>query len=203
MNFAEIETMWHSPHNRPNQARMEEIKMKFVTDLKKRHRGTVIFLWFIFLLLSFFTTKMVLQVIWPDPAWDKVDLLQEWGLIPFVALPWAGWAIMVALHRRHQSMHPNYAGSIHASVAALLDENQVERTRQKVIAGLLVLSALVLPIVVHQLQAVGKAGNEIVMPAFVIYPSYVALALVGSAWRYRRKLLPRKRELEALLASYR
>lgn len=176
--------------------------MKFITDLRNRRRGNRLFLWLIFSLLVFLTGKVVLHVLWPDPALDKVDLTREWAIIPFFALPWIGWLFMVRLHRQHGIRHPDYENSINASVVALLDENRSERSRYKVIAGLLVASILILPVIVHQLRAVGKAGDEILLPAYVGWPLYVLFVLVGSFFYYRRKLLPRKRALEALLKSY-
>lgn len=202
MNFADIENTWRSPHNRPSAAELEQQKMKFITDLRKRRRGNLLFLWLVFSLLVFMTGKVVLHVLWPDPALDKVDLAREWAIIPFFALPWIGWLFMVRLHRQHQTRHPDYGNSINASVAALLDENRSERSRYKVIAGLLVASTLILPVVVHQLRAVGKARDEILLPAYVGWPLYVLFVLVWAFFYYRRKLLPRKRELEALLAEY-
>lgn len=202
MNFADIENMWRSPHNRPDTAQLEKQKMELITDLRRRRRGNLFFLTLIFSLLILITGKVVLHVLWPDPALDKVDLMREWTIIPFFTLPWIGWLFLVYLHRRHSKQHANYDKSVNAGVAALLDENRAERTRCKFIAGLLVVSALVLPAVVHQLRMVGKVGAETTIPVYVIYPAYVALVLIWSAFHYRRKLLPRKHELETLLKSY-
>jgi hypothetical protein len=202
MNFADIETMWHSPRNRPDSAQLEKQKMEFVTDLKRRRRGNLLFLALIFSLMAFITGLMVRQIIWPDPALDRVDLTREWAIVPFFALPWLGWLFMVRLHWRNHVSHPHSDASISATLAALLDENRAERTRYKFIGGLLVVSVLVLPFIVYQLMEVGKAGREIVIPAFVIYPGYVVGMLVWSWFHHQRKLLPRKVELEALLKSY-
>lgn len=202
MNFAEIQNTWHSPHNRPTAAERKEQHMKFIADLRRRRRSNLGLLGLTLVPLLFITGKVVLHVLWPDPALDAVDLRREWGIVPFFALPWIGWLFMVRLYRRHQANHADYASSICASVKALLDENRSERTRMKVIAGLLVASVLVLPLIVYQLRAVGKAGDEILIPAFVLYPAYVVLVLVWSGVNYRRKLQPRGRELEALLRAY-
>ena len=202
MNFDDIQKTWRSPLNQPSAAQLEKDKMKFVSDLKRRHRGNLLLLGLVFALLLFITGKIVLHVLMPDPQLAKVDLRREWTIIPFFALPWIGWLVLVHLYRRHRRQHPDYAKSIAATVAGLLDENQMERTRYKVIAALLVVSALVLPAVIAQLRAVGKVGDEIVVPAYAIYPAYVVFVLIWAAVHYRRKLLPRKRELEALLATY-
>lgn len=203
MNFADIENTWRSPHNRPAAAEVEKQKMQFITDLRRRRRSAAGLLGITFIPLAFLTGKVVAHVFWPDPALDPVDLRQEWGIVPFFLLPWAGWLTMVLLYCRHRARHPNYERSINASVEALLDENRTERTRYKFIAGLLLASVAVLPLVVYQLRAVGKSGDEILIPAFVIYPAYV-LAMVGwMTFHLRRKLQPRRRELESLLDSYR
>jgi hypothetical protein len=202
MNFADIESMWHSPRNRPDPAQLEKQKMEFVADLKRRRRGNLIFLALIFSLMAYITGKLVLHVLWPDPALDRVNLTREWAIIPFFALPWIGWLFMVRLHWKHHVNHPHSDTSISASVAALLDENRAERTRYKFIAALLVVSVLVLPVIVYQLMEVGKAGREVMIPALVVYPTYVVGMLIWSWFHHQRKLLPRKRELEELLQSY-
>lgn len=203
MNFAEIENLWRSPQNRPNAAELEKQKMEFITELRRRRRSACMLLFIAFLPLAFLTGKLVAHILWPDPALDTVDLSREWGVIPFFAVPWIGWFAMLWLYRRHWRAHADYASSISASVAALLDENRTERARYKFIAGLLIASVLLLPLVVYQLRAVGKAGDEILVPAFVIYPAYVAGMVIWVISYYRRKLLPRQRELETLLSSYR
>jgi hypothetical protein len=202
MNFADIENMWRSPQNRPNPAQLEEVKMKFVADLRRRHRGNSIFLVVVFIPLACFTAKIVRHLLWPDPALDRIDLSREWAVIPLFLIPWTGWFLLTRLHRQHRERHANYDRSISATVSALLDENRSERLRCKVIAGLMLASVVVVPLIVQQLRAVGKAGDEILLPGLVIFPAYAIVTLAWSAFRYHRKLLPRKRELEALLASY-
>jgi hypothetical protein len=202
MNFAEIEHMWRSPQNQPTAAQLEELKMKFVTDLNQRHRASVAFLSFVGIALIFFTGKIVLHLFWPSAGTDPVNLAREWAIIPFFALPWIGWGLLLRRYRRHRRHHPDYARSIDSSVRALLDENRLERARYKTVAWLQLAAVLVLPFIVFQLRAVGKAGDEILMPAFVVFPGIVLAIFIWSTSRYRRQLLPRKRELEALLAAY-
>ena len=202
MNFAEIQNLWHVPQNRPSASHLEEIKMKFVADLNKRHRGIVVFLSVVGIALIFITGKILLHLIWPAPGAEPIDVAREWSIVPFFALPWIGWLVMVAQYRRHRTQHPNYDRSIPASVRALLDENRMERTRYKIISALQALTVLLLPLVVWQLRQVGKAGDEILVPAFVVAPLLIAGIFLFSTFRYRRTLLPRKRELEGLLAAY-
>lgn len=203
MNLDEIESVWRSPHNRPPATELEQHTMKLVADLRRRHRAHRGLLWITFIPLALFTAQVARHVLWPDPALDRVDLNREWAVLPFFALPWAGWLLLLRLHRQHLTRHPNYDQSINASVAASLDENRTERTRYQIIAGLLVASIPLVMLIVHQLRAVGKAGDEILLPAYVGWPVYVALMVGWFTWYYFRRLLKRKRELEDLLRAYR
>jgi hypothetical protein len=78
----------------------------------------------------------------------------------------------------------------------------MSRSRVKSAAILHGVILVLLPLVVWQLRAVGKAGDEILLPAFVLWPLLAAGILFAMYWHYTRKLLPRKRELEGLLKSY-
>ena len=203
MNFDDIQKTWQSPHNRPDAAQLERDKVKFVADLRRRRRGNLLFLALIFVMLVAVTARLGVHLLEPASAAGATDLSREWSVVLILSLPWLGWLALAGVCWRHHARNPHHGRSIHASVSALLDENRAERMRYKIIACLLIASVAAAPLVVFQLQAVGKAGDEIWFPALVLYPAYVAAVLVSCALRYRRKLLPRKRELEALLATYR
>jgi hypothetical protein len=202
MNFEQIKSMWRSPHNQPSATELEQHKMKLVTELKRRHRASRGLLGITALPLLFITYKITRHFLSPDPTHTPVDWEREWAVLPFLVLPWLGWFVMLRLYLRHQRRHPDYEGSIRASVAASLDENRTERIRYGVLAGMLFASIPLLMVVVHQLRAVGKAGDEILLPAFVIWPAYVAMLVPWFGWHYFRRLLPRKRQLEELAQSY-
>lgn len=202
MNFADLQKTWQSPHNRPSAAELENYKMTLIAEIRRRHRGNLSFLLLIAVPLVFLTAKVIFHMVSPNPELDPVNLPQEWGIIPFFALPWIGWLCMAGLHFFHRKRHPDYGSSIHASVSTLLDENRSERLRYKVIGVLLIASVGILPLVIHQLRTVGKAGDEILIPAYVIYPTYVLCTLAGLTYFYRTKLTRRHRELETLLQGY-
>lgn len=202
MNFDEIESVWRSPHNQPSATELEQHKMKLVTELHRRHRVSRRLLGLTLLPLLFITFMIVRHAFWPDPARPAINWEREWALLPFLTLPWLGWFILLRLHLRHQRKHPDYERSISASVAASLDENRTERTRCQIITGLLVASIPLLLLIVHQLRAVHKAGDEILVPAYVIWPVYVAAVSGWFGWHYFRRLLPKKRQLEELAQAY-
>jgi hypothetical protein len=202
VNFDDIESVWRSPHNQPTATELEHHKMKLVTELQRRHRASRGLLWITALPLLLITFLIGKHALWPDPAHTPMNWEREWAVLPFLSLPWVGWFVMLRLYLRHQQRHPNYDRTISASVAASLDENRTERTRYQVIAGVLLASIPFLLLVVQQLRAVGKAGDEILLPAYVIWPTYVAAMVAWFGWYYFRRLLPRKRQLEELTQAY-
>ncbi len=202
MNFADIENVWRSPHNRPSAAELEQQKMNLTTDLRRRHRSFVIFIAVVTGALVLLTGRMLLFALWPDPASDRFDFAQEWSFLLLLALPWAAALLFIRQYRRHRARHADYERSIAESVRALLDENRLSSARLKVVAILHGALLIMLPLVVYQLRAVGKAGDEILVPAFVVWPA-VALGIGGGLlYHYRRKLVPERRRLEGLLAAY-
>lgn len=203
MNFDDISKTWRSPHNQPSAAQLENDKMKFLNDLRKRHRGEIAFMIWILAVLSFLTGAFVLHLFRPDPAEPLTDLSREWGTIVLLALPWATLGVFYKKFRQHRERHSSPERSIRASVEALLDDKRVEADRYKWAGLLNVAMVLLMPLLVYQLRAAGKAGDEILVPAFVVLPALM-LAICAAMLGYRRRvLLPRQRELEALLLTYR
>jgi hypothetical protein len=201
MDLGDLTRVWRSPHNQPSAAQLHEETMKFTADLRRRHRGFVAFMAFVLAALVVTTGMILFRVIWPGPATDRVDFTREWAIIPFFLLPWIAWICFVVQYRRHRDRHPDSGASIRASLQALLDENRLTRRRQVLIAGLQAAFVAILPLIVGQLKAVGKAGSEIDV-MFVLVPAIFGVIMLGMLWNDRRALLPRKRELEGLLKSY-
>ena len=199
MNFAEIEAMWRSPQNQPSAAELECRKKELIADLRRRHRRFVGFVAFVIVLLTTVTVRLALHVISPAPGASAIDPTREWGAFLFILLPWIVPVILIRQYRRHRTRHAHFVRSIPESVRALLDENRIARLRLALAAGLHGAMLVLLPLVVMQLRAVGKAGDEILVPAFVLWP-LIAVAIGAALWFYdRRRLLPQKRRLEALL----
>lgn len=202
MNFADIENMWRSPHNRPAPDQIEKDKLHFATELRRRHRGFVIFLTWIFTVLTVLTGRLVIHALENRATADRIDFSREWGVLLLLALGWAAAFYFAWQYRRHRSEHASGTRSISATLRALRDENRLARLRLRIVAALHGGLLILLPIVVVQLRAVGKAGDEILLPAFIIWP-VIALGIILALWLYdRRKLQPRARHLETLLHSY-
>ncbi|MBN8249434.1 MAG: hypothetical protein J0L84_18565 [Verrucomicrobia bacterium] len=202
MNPEQIESLWRSPHNHPTPAELAGQRDRLIADLRRRRRTSQGLLWVTALPLLAFTARIALRSLSGD-APPPVDWNAEWAVIPFLALPWIGWFLLLRHHWNHLRRHPDYDRSIRAGLEASLDENRVERQRSLVICGLLAASVPLLLLVVQQLRAVHKAGDEILLPALVGWPLYVTAMIGWLVWGYCHRLLPRGRQLEHLLAAYR
>lgn len=203
MNFDDIRQTWQSSHNRPSGAELEKLKMNLITELRRQRRANTGLLVLTLCPLVFFTAKVILHLLSPAAGTTPVDLSREWAVLPFFALPWIGWFVLLGLQRRHAARHRSYEGSIVSSVAALLDETRTQRVRHNVVCILLGLSVPAVGLVVYQLRNVGKAGNEILLPTLVLYPAYVLAMVLWLYWHNVRKTQPREQELESLLREYR
>jgi hypothetical protein len=202
MNFADIENAWRSPHNQPTAAEQEEIKMKFTTDLRRRHRGFVIWMTTVLAALVYFSARLIYFVFAEGVSRVGFDPGREWSALLLLALPWIAAIFFTREFLRHRARHPNYERTIAESLRASLDENRLALLRLKVIAVLLGAIVLLMPLIVYQLRAVGKVGNEVLLPAFILFPLFVVIELGAFVYYYRRKVQPRTRQLEALLKSY-
>jgi hypothetical protein len=200
MNFADIQNLWQSPDNHPSPTALDGERKKLMSELRRRRRRFVVFISLVFSALGLFTGRVIIQLLWPGPV--PIEVSREWSFLVVLGLPWLAAIMLAWQFGRHRVAHAQYDRSIFDSARALLDENRLSRTRVKAAACLHVLFLFVLPLVVRQLQASGKAGQEIVVPAFVVWP-LIALGIgVALFYHYRRHLLPQQRELEALLRAY-
>lgn len=199
MNRDELETLWNSPENRPDPAGVRLEIEKHLQRLRRRHRSQGVILGLAAVWLTVILVRLAFYVAGGGP----LDLAREWGAVAMLMLPLAALGLFAGQFRRHLQAHAAPERSIQASLLALLDENRLARRRVKVIAGLYAAVMLIMPLVVHQLQAVGKAGGEVRIPALVLLPLLFLILSGMLLFHYRRHLLPRHRELRELLEAYR
>lgn len=202
MNFAEIEHVWRSSHNRPSAEMVERDRLRFVAELQSRNRGFVVFITLVIGVLAMITGSLIAHQLGAAPGAGRVDILGEWGAFLLLGLPWLAVFFFLREHLRHRRRLAVDGSSIGAGIRALLDENRIARLRLKWVAGMHGAVLAILPVVVFQLRAAGKAGDEILVPAFVIWPLIAAGILVGLWYHDRRKLRPRDEQLRALLKAY-
>ena len=202
MNFDDIQQTWQSPHNRPSGLELNQMKTNLVNELRRQRRQSLGLLVLTLCPLLFFTVKVVLHLQEPQPHTTPVNLSREWGILPFFILPWVGWGLLAWRQRRHAARHPSYENSVVSSVTALLDQHRANRFRHRVVTVLLAVSVPILFLIVYQLRNVGKAGDEILIPALVLYPLYALGMICWLRWEDARKGRPRQHQLESLLREY-
>lgn len=202
MSFDEIESAWRSPRNQPAPAELMLQKERFLTELRRRHRGFTLFISSVFLTLSVITGRLIYHVVQTPAGTGGITFAGDWGTWILLALTWLAPILLIRQYRNHRRRTHTLQPTFLDSVRSLLSENHVSRVRLRTVAALHGSLLLLLPIIVWQLRSAGKAGDEIIIPAFVLWP-LLSLTILGCMfWHDRRRLLPRKHELESLLKSY-
>lgn len=203
MSFDDLNSLWQSPENQPSPSTVDSIRMKFIQTLRERRRRVALFLGFVVAGLLVPTLLLLFSLLRPASGVGKsIDIMREWGVLCLLALPWLGAGVFIRQFLRHRNTYRHPDHSIRDCLRALLDENRLARFRYLGAATLNGAMVLLMPVIVQQLRATGKAGDEIIVPAFVLLPSLLVILFVSLGIHYRRRLLPEKRSLETLLASY-
>jgi hypothetical protein len=198
MNSADFERAWRSPGNTATPAVLTAARDRLFADLRRRQRARRLFLALVFGALLLLSARVALEL-WPRGGTPTIHPARDWASLLFLAVPWTGFALLARQMRRHERGPGQASEAIGDTVRALLDENATARAGLRVTAGLLGVTLLLLPLVVWQLRATGKAGDEILWPAFVGWPLVAGTLLAALWWHERFRLRPRRRQLEALL----
>jgi len=198
MEFDEIEKVWRSTHNAPSAADLGAQRAELTRRLQGRYRT------FLLTIGAGVTALLIcvggfVRYVLQGGAFDPT---QEWGAVLLFGLPLLAAGVLLHQFRRHRAQHASYEGSISANLRAGLDENRLARARMKIIGGLYAAMALIFPLIAYQLLAVGKARPSEISSMIALFAGLILVVSVCLAYHYHRHLLPKKRELEALLGSY-
>lgn len=202
MNYDDLEHAWRSPRNTTDAAALAAAQDRLFAELERRRRSTRMFLAIVLLVLSIITIPAAVALFQPAGSGSGMEFSRDWASLLFLAVPWLGFGLLARRMLRHEREHGPVTLSVRDTVRALLDENAMARGRLKVVALLHGVALLLLPLVVAQLRAAGKAGDEIVWPAFIGWPVVVGAILVAMFWHYRVELRPRQRQMEELLRDH-
>lgn len=197
MNSADLERAWRSPRNSADPAALARAGDRLFADLERRRRARRLFLALVLGALTLLSVRIALATL-PRAGGPTIDPGRDWASLVFLALPWIGFIVLTRQMLRHERGHRQAEATIGDTVRALLDENATARAGLRVTAGLLGATVLLLPVVVWRLRATGKAGDEILWPAFLGWPLLAGALLTALWWQDRHRLLPRRRHLEAL-----
>ena len=197
MNSADLERAWRSPRNSADPAALARAGDRLFADLERRRRARRLFLALVLGALTLLSVRVALAT-FPRAGGPTIDPGRDWASLVFLALPWIGFIVLTRQMLRHERGHRQAEATIGDTVRGLLDENATARAGLRVTAGLLGATVLLLPVVVWRLRATGKAGDEILWPAFLGWPLLAGALLTALWWQDRHRLLPRRRHLEAL-----
>lgn len=197
MNSADLERAWRSPRNSADPAALATARDQLFARLRERRRARRLFLALVLGALTLLSVRVALATL-PRAGGPTIDPGRDWASLVFLALPWIGFIVLMRQMLRHERGHRRAGETIGDTVRGLLDENATARAGLRVTAGLLGATVLLLPVVVWRLRATGKAGDEILWPAFLGWPLLAGALLAALWWQDRHRLLPRRRHLKAL-----
>lgn len=202
MNYADIESLWQSPANQLPPEELARHQKRFLADLQKKHRGFLLFITSVIFTLTIITGRLVYVVTTRSAGESPLSLPNTWASFLLLTLTWIAPLILILQYRRHRRKTAVDHPTLRDTAAALLSENRLSRFRLKLIACLHGLLLVLLPAVVWQLRASGRAGDEIVFPAFVLWPAISSCILLTMFWYHQKRLRPRQEQLESLLKNY-
>jgi MFS family permease len=197
MTFEDLSPVWHSLRNAPDPAQVERYKANIAAHLGKEYRD---FLWHVGMAgaLTIFLAGGFVQYVRSGGAFD---FQREWASIVFLLLPIGVAALFVRGFIEHRRKHARYELSIVEGLRALLDENRIARARLRVSMTVLTGAMVLVPLMTHQLQLVGKQRPHEAASMLLVFGVGYVVAMVWQAWKYRR-LGSEGRRLQELVGSY-
>ena len=201
MSYDELENAWRSPRNMPATGALTAARERLFAELARRRLGKRVFLAVVLGALTVITTRVAFAVC-SRGGTPVMNLEDDWAAWLFLAIPWVGFFLLLRRSVRSERENPASVRSVGEAVRTLLDEDTAARAGLKVVAGLIGATVVLLPIVVWRLRATGKAGDEILGPAFIGWPLVAGAILAALWWHDRSQLRPRQRRLEALGHEY-
>jgi len=199
MKLDDLIPAWRSSHNIPDPAQIEEYKAHVVARLGKEYRD---FLWFTGMAvgMTLFLAGGFVEYLRSGGAFDWQ---REWASVVFLLFPVGVAALFVRGYVGHRQRHPRYDVSIADALRAAIDQNRLARLRLRVSMIATTLAMMLVPVVTHQLQLVGKQRPHEAASMLVVFGVGYVVAIGCQAWIYRRKLLPERARLQELLSAYR
>ena len=156
MNFDELQTVWNSPANQPNDRAVEILKNQFLVRMQRQRRFQVIWLAWTFLAL----TALTLFAGWQVFLAAKVNLRHEWALLPVLGVPWAFAIHFLKRFLAQAGFTIQGDVPIVAAFRAALAENLAARHRLRAVAVLYVILIPVLALAMWQLSEAGRRPHK-------------------------------------------
>lgn len=194
MNFDELQQTWNSSRNCPPPQQQHALAETFIRQMNRRRRFQTFWLIHTMVWLTLITGLAIGMI-----ATGKTSLVQEWGLLPLLIVPW-GFAIQFLRRYRHAAT-PLVRGEMPLtdSFRAALGSNQTEQSHLKRVGALFAIMIPVLAVSAWQLQVAGKVSSRELTSMLTLFGVVLLASGAGIAARYFGRLLPQQKQLEELL----
>jgi hypothetical protein len=197
MDYEALKQAWASNANNPSAAASAYVIAEARATLSRRRTHLRLLLVFAGVMLTIPLALMGLDIV-TDQA-DLIDLRREWGLVPFVLIPFAA---LIVIARRAAPSAAAPTGTLLNTFRALRADNAAARLRIAIIGGSMLLFAPLLFVLLGQLVSVGKMAPHEMQSAAVVLGGALALGMVWMGVKYAVQLEPERRHLDALIAQY-
>jgi Na+/proline symporter len=200
MNSEVLEAAWRSSANGPSAAASAYVLNEVSGELRRRRAGLRRLLVFATVALTIPIALLAYEI--ATGRSDVIDLSREWALIPFAFIPFVVVALAWRCRLVHLQRHPHADSTLLDAFRALLDENAGARARIHLIGAAMALFVPLLAVMLNQLGAVGKMEPAHMVQAGIVLAGGLAAGAVWMAVKYVGRLLPERRQLEALIRQY-
>jgi hypothetical protein len=194
MNFEDIQKAWVSPVNKPSEHETMKLKQELINGVRRRRRFDII--WLIQTSVMLIAATVVAIIAWRS---GRSSSVAEWGAVLLLAVSWTCFLLIAWKRFIHRMPAAAMDQPISVAVRVALHDNRVARVINTVCVWLLALTVTVLPIVMSQLHAAGKASNRELLSMSVAFGVILLLFGAWLVWNRFRRLRPERERLEALL----
>jgi hypothetical protein len=196
VNFNELQNDWNSPRNNLRAEEQRTLAEQFVLQMRRRRRFQLLWLINTFLWLTVITMLAARTI-----ALGKVDIEQEWGMFPLLAVPWL--FAFLFLRRYVKPVVPVARGemSVVDSLRAALASSYAEQSHLRKVGALFAITIPLLALSMYQLHSAHKASSRELASMAGFFGGVLLLSGAGIAARYFARVLPRQRQINALLAE--
>lgn len=195
MNAKSLNELWNSSANRPEPDAGQQLAAQFVSRMRRRRRFRAVWLAWTSFLLTVASILAVTHLI--RKGLDGAN--GQWALLPLLALPWLAVGYFWRAFFREGTGAGDVALPLRAVLVAAQAANTAERRHLRLVGGLFAVMGPVCALAIWQLHAAGKTpGNQVWSMALAFGVIFI-LGGLGLTARYRRRLLPEQRTIEARL----
>jgi len=192
-----LDDLWNSPGNTPTMVERDSLvsqTMLRVARERRRRKGMVAFSAVLVLLSS--APAIAYRVTHPEGFGSSTSLYL------MLASQWLLLLYWVRQLRRGGGVVAGADDNIQDALRRLLREVDAERRSQWGVVVLYVVFTPLLAMAIGQLIADGKMAPDEALSGALIFLLIAVVALGSILWRLHRRVLPRRRRLQALLAQF-